>query len=104
MVQYRIDFQTTAWDSPAPGIRSKVYKHQGCQLRLVEFSKKFIESDWCLKGHIGYMLEGQMEIDFNGNAEVFSAGDGLFIPPGEENRHRARILTEVVKIILVERG
>jgi hypothetical protein len=35
---------------------------------------------------------------------VFIPGDGIFIPEGEGNKHSAKILTEVVKIILVEDG
>ena len=101
-MQYKVDFQSAQWHSPADGVRFKVHKHDGKQLRLAEFTSDFVERDWCTRGHIGYILEGRMEIDFDGKAEVFSAGDGLFIPAGEEHKHKARVLTDVVKVILVE--
>jgi hypothetical protein len=92
MEQYRIDFGSMAWKSPADGVRFKAYE-QGCRkLRLVEFSKEFVEHDWCTKGHIGHILEGQMEIDFDGEKEVFGPGDGVFIRTGEEHKHKGRVL------------
>ena len=69
---------------------------------MVEFSKGFIEHDWCTKAHIGYILEGQMEIDFDGKKEVFGPGDGVFIPAGEEHKHKGQVLTDTVKVILIE--
>ncbi len=102
MEQYRIDFESMPWESPATGVRSKAYERNGKKLRLVEFSKEFVEPDWCSKGHIGYILEGQMEIDFDGKKEVFGPGDGVFIPAGRQHKHKGRVLTDKVKAILVE--
>ena len=104
MEQYRIDFESMVWESPAEGIRFKAYKQGGKKLRLVEFSKEFVEPDWCIKSHIGYILEGQMEIDFDGEKEVFGPGDGVFIPAGQKHKHKGRVLTDKVKVILVEDG
>jgi len=102
MEQYKIDFASMEWEVSDRGAKFKVYKQGRRKLRLVEFSKEFVEPDWCTKGHIGYILEGQMEIDFNGKKEVFGPGDGLFIPAGEEHKHKGRMLTDKVKLILVE--
>ena len=102
MGQYRIDFESMAWEEPAEGVRFKAYEQGGRKLRLVEFSKEFVEPDWCTKGHIGYILEGQIEIDFDGKKEVFNPGNGIFIPAGQEHKHKGRVLTDTVKVILVE--
>jgi len=102
MEQCRVDFESMAWESPADGVRFKAYEQGGRKLRLVEFGKEFVELDWCTKEHIGYILEGQMEIDFNGQAIVLGPGDGVFIPAGEEHKHKGKALTDVVRIILVE--
>lgn len=101
MEQYKIDFESMAWERPADNVRFKAYEQGGRKLRLVEFGKEFVEPG-CTKGHIGYILEGQMEIDFDGEVIVFGPGDGVFIPAGEEHRHKARVLTDTVKVILVE--
>ena len=104
MNQYKIDFESMDWETPMAGVRFKAYEHNGRKLRLVEFFKEFIEPDWCIKGHIGYILEGQMEIDFDGTKEIFSPGDGVFIPSGKKHKHKGKVLTDKVKVILVEDG
>ena len=102
MERYRIDFESMAWESPADGVRFKAYEQDGKKLRLVEFAKQFVEPDWCTKGHIGFILEGKTEIDFDGKKEVFGPGDGVFIPAGQEHKHKGRVLTDTVKAILIE--
>ena len=104
MEPYKIEFQTMAWEHPMVGVRFKAYEQDGRKLRLVEFTKEFVEPDWCTKGHIGYILEGRMEIDFDGNIIVFGPGDGVFIPAGSEHKHKGRVLTDKVKAVLVEDG
>ena len=100
--KYKIDFESMPWESPTAGISFKAYEQNGRKLRLVKFSKEFVEPDWCTKGHIGYILEGHMEIDFDGAKEVFGPGDGVFIPPGRQHKHKGRVLTDKVRAILVE--
>jgi mannose-6-phosphate isomerase-like protein (cupin superfamily) len=102
MKQYKIDFESMPWESPAVGAKVKAYERNGRQLRLVEFTREFAEPVWCTEGHIGYILEGQLEINFDGKIVVLGPGDGLFIPPGDKHKHIGRALTDVVKIILVE--
>ncbi len=102
MGQYRVDFKLMEWKKPVEKVRFKAYEQNGRKLRLVEFSKGFVEPDWCMKGHIGYILKGKMKIDFNGKIVVFGTGDGIFIPTGERHKHKGTALTNTVKIILVE--
>lgn len=102
MEQYRVDFEAMPWNTSVAGVRSKVYKQGGKQLRLVEFSKDFVEPDWCTKGHIGCVLDGELEINFNGKFIIFKSGDGLFIPAGDEGKHMARALTDTATLLFVE--
>ncbi len=102
MAQYKIDFESIAWQSPAKGARYKAFQQGSRKLRLLEFSRGFVEPDWCTKGHIGYVLDGELDIDFSGTIVRFSAGDGIFIPAGTESKHMAKVTTDVVKLILVE--
>jgi quercetin dioxygenase-like cupin family protein len=102
MGRYKVDFGSIPWERPATGVRSKTYEQDGRRLRLAEFAKDFVEPDWCAQGHIGYVLEGVMEVDFHGKAVTFRAGDGVFIPPGSAHGHKARVLTDSVRVVLVE--
>ncbi len=84
-----------------PGVRQKVFHHGGKQIRLVEYSQE-MQPHWCEKGHYGYMIEGTFEIEFSEGKQIFQAGDGLFLPAGPEHRHRAQVLTDIVKVVFVE--
>ncbi len=102
MSEHKVDFASQTWSTPVAGVRMKVHQQDTKQLRLVEFSSEFVEPDWCTCGHIGFILEGHLEIDFNGTVETFGPGDGLFIPPGEKHKHMARVLSGTVRLVLVE--
>jgi hypothetical protein len=99
---YKANFESIPWESPAPGLRFKAYQREGRCLRLAEFTREFVEPDWCLKGHAGYVLAGEIEVDFRGKKVVFRAGDGLCIPPGGEHGHKARAITDSVMLVLVD--
>ena len=101
MNQYKVDFNRMPWENPMQGIRLKVSKQGGKQLRFVEYTKN-MPPHWCEKGHCGYVLEGQFEITFTDKVEIFSPGDGVFIPPGAEHKHMGKALTDIVRVIFVE--
>lgn len=104
MKNYLIDFKNIDWENPARGVRYKAYVKGNQRVRLVEFTEEFIEDDWCTKGHIGYILEGSISIDFNGRLFIFRVGDGFFIPEGEESKHKGKISKgEKALIILFEK-
>jgi len=102
MISYKVNFESLSWESPMKGVRFKSYEHAGRRLRLVEFSKEFVEPDWCANGHIGYILEGKLEIDFDGKRIVYKPGDGLFIPKGQQHKHIGKVLTDFVSLVLIE--
>ena len=100
-VPYRIDFSTVPWESPIPGMRQKVVVHRSKRIRVVEYSKD-MAPHWCEKGHWGYILEGSMEIEFDGGTKLYKAGEGVFIPDGPEHRHRGTVRSDVVRVVFVE--
>ncbi len=102
MEKCKVSFESWPWQSPSSCARFKAFQHVNRRLRLVEFSRGFAEPDWCTKGHVGYVLAGEMEIDFGGDRVRFAAGDGIFIPAGPENRHKATVLSDTVTLVLVE--
>ena len=100
--QYKVNFNELPWEDPAPGMRVKTYNNGGKHIRLVEISNDFVDKEWCTKAHSGYILDGELEFNFNGNLLKYSAGDGLLIPSGEESKHKATAITARASIILIE--
>ena len=100
-MQYKIDFEAVGWERPMKGVRSRSVDRGGRRLRLVEYSEE-MEPHWCERGHWGCILEGSFEIEFEGQTELYAAGDGVFIPAGAEHRHRATVLSGPVRAIFVE--
>ena len=75
MIENQIDFQSIEWKKPKTGVEQKVYSDGNQKIRLLRFFDDFVEEDWCIKGHIGYVLEGEMTIDFNGIIKNYKKGD-----------------------------
>jgi len=66
----RILFDALEWQSPALGLRVKVWRQGNKQLRLLEHAREFVETDWCDKAHSGLVLEGELEISFQSGTQV----------------------------------
>jgi hypothetical protein len=102
MEQHRVLFDSLQWQSPIHGARFKAFRSGTKQLRLVEFTSEFVEPDWCEIGHIGYVIQGELEIDFQGHLVRYPEGSGIFIPSGSASRHKGRSVTPRVLLFLVE--
>ncbi|HXU92499.1 MAG TPA: hypothetical protein VFP33_02465 [Gallionella sp.] len=61
-----------------------------------------LSPDWCEKGHVGFVIQGELEIDFHGHLVRYPEGSGIFIPAGAESGHKARSITPSVLLFLVE--
>ena len=99
---FRVDFDSMAWQAGRPGVRHKVYQEGSRLIRLVEFDTNEGDPHWCDRGHIGLVLAGGLDIEFDGTVLSFSAGDGLFIPPGAASSHRGLTIAPGTRLILVE--
>jgi quercetin dioxygenase-like cupin family protein len=102
MVQYKIEFDKLELKSPTEGLRHKYIDQNNLRMRLVEYSKE-MPPHWCEKGHYGYLIEGQMEIEYEDSKIIYKAGDGIFIPEGTDHKHRGRQLSEKVLILFMEK-
>lgn len=101
MLQYRVNFDDLDWENPLEGIKCKIFKQRDRQLRLVEYSKE-MPLHWCENGHYGYIIDGRLEIEYQDEKVIYQNGDGVFIPNGKEHKHRAKVLSEIVKVVFVE--
>lgn len=95
-------FSDLPWENPAEHVRQKTHVLGGKKLRLVEFGKGLEHPEWCLKGHVGYVLDGTLAIEFDHETIEFNAGDGLILPAGEAARHRPLPVSDRVLLILCE--
>ena len=102
MESHPILFDQIEWQSPQMGARFKVFREGSRQVRLLELSPEFVESHWCEKGHAGFVVEGELEIDFAGHVVRFPQGSALMIPAGATHAHKARAVTSRVLLFLVE--
>lgn len=100
-VPYRVPLSSLDWESPLEGIHQKIITEGRKKLKLVEYYPT-MPLHWCERGHLGYVLEGRLEIEFVSSTLVFSQGDCIVIPDGSEHRHRAKPLSDVVRVVFVE--
>jgi quercetin dioxygenase-like cupin family protein len=100
MQKHLINFEDISWVEAGKGVRYKAFKSGIQQIRLVEFSEGFVEKDWCLRGHAGYVLEGNCIIDFNGEMEQFETGNIIFISKGDGGKHKV-IMNKGERVLLL---
>lgn len=100
-MKYKIDFNGLEWETPMQGVKHKYLDQDNLRMRLVEYSND-MPPHWCERGHNGYVLEGEMEIEYDEDKIIYKNGDGIFIPPGKEFRHKARIISDKVLVFFVE--
>jgi quercetin dioxygenase-like cupin family protein len=99
---FKVDFASIEWCEGRPGVRFKTYREGSRQVRLVEFSTGEGDPHWCELGHIGFVLQGGLKIDFKGTVLAFDAGDCLFIPPGASSAHRSVSILPGTRLFMVE--
>ena len=103
MTDNLIHFENLDWERPKEGVEQKVYSVGNERLRLLRFQDSFIEKEWCFDGHIGFVLQGEMKIDFNGTIKNYKKGDGLWINEGESSKHKVIIEKgKQIELILFE--
>ena len=105
MSKKRIDFSNLEWETPSNGVRQKLFLKGDQRIRLLRFYDDFFEKDWCINGHIGYVTDGEMTVDFNGEIVSYKKGDGLWIESGEYSKHKVSISKgKFVELILFEKN
>ena len=101
-IHYKASFPTLPRQSPMKGVRHKDIDQNGIRMRLVEYTEE-MPLHWCEKGHYGYVIEGELEIEFENGKVKYEKGDGIFIPDGPDHRHRGKALTEEALIFFIEK-
>lgn len=93
-------FAHLTWTEIAPGAKEKRLIDGDHIFRLVQFSPPFQEVEHCLRAHVGYVVRGDLEIEFANSNVQCHEGDALCIPAGIEFAHRAIVNTEVTLFLI----
>jgi len=88
---------------PNKRCETKAIQSQDKCVRLLHLVDSFTELDWCTKGHIGYVLKGEMILDFIGHKVNYRLRDAFIIKEGETSKHKAIVeYGKFVKLLLLE--
>ena len=100
----RIEFGSLPFEPEAPGIASHAQEVNGVRWAVVEYEPGVLREEWCLEGHSGYVLEGEVTYEFENGDEPLrvSAGEGLLLPDGAGHRGRSGDLG--ARLFLIDRA
>ena len=61
------------------------------QLRMVEYSASYVADHWCHKGHLTFVVSGQLVIEHDdGRSLIIPAGTSYHVADDDGRPHRAR--------------
>ena len=72
-------FEKTEWSSENSGIREKRITLGKKIIRILEIADSFQDTSWCLNGHTGYIIEGSMSLNINGEIVDLKIEDTLVL-------------------------
>jgi len=73
----------------------------GLRIRVVEYTKNYLANHWCQKGHIVFVLEGEMTSELDtGEKSVLSKGMS-YVVSDDLSSHRS-ITTDRVKLLIID--
>lgn len=83
-----IDFGSAEWVEDVPGIRARETTVEGRRWAIVEYEPGARRLEWCRDGHVGLVLSGEVEYEFeDGRASLtVSRGDAFQLATGHAHR------------------
>lgn len=105
---YSLPFQVTDWNTIEPTLhkgetgeaRWRTWIQDGLRLRMVEYSPNYKADHWCEKGHLLFVLEGEMITELkNGKSFMMKAGSSYQVSD-ELSSHRSHTETGAKLIII----
>lgn len=96
-----------SWSDDAPGIQARESEVGGARLATVEYGENVSREEWCEEGHHGFVIEGEIEYEFDDGATSLRAskGEAFLLPSASRGRgaHRGRnIATGQTRIFLID--
>ena len=92
----RVPFDELPWADDAPGIRGREVDVGGARWATVEYGEGVGRDEWCEEGHRGYVIQGEIEYEFDDGRTPLRAkeGEAFLLPPAPlgGGAHRGRNL------------
>ncbi|QDU88351.1 hypothetical protein Pla175_17260 [Pirellulimonas nuda] len=101
-MQLTSKFDEAPWQRASDLARFKRIESEGYVIRLLQLDAGFEESDWCDKAHIGYVVEGELQVTFQDGVRTLCAGDVLTTLHGPASAHRGAVNHGTVTLFLVD--
>lgn len=106
-----IPFQTTDWQNvPAvtyPGetgvARWRSLQFGDLRVRVVEYSANYLADHWCQKGHILYVIEGELETQL-ADGQTFTMTAGMSYEVSDELSSHRSYTKHGAKLFVVDGG
>lgn len=86
----RLALSEIEWEDDVPGIRARERQVDGRRWALVEYAGGARRNEWCLDGHVGFVLDGAVEYEFEdgGDPLKLSTGEAFCLSTGRAHRGR----------------
>ena len=68
---------------------SRTMEKDSVRVRIVDYSKDFVADHWCSKGHVAFLLEGDMTIEIDDKRKFSLQVGNAFLIGDEIDAHRA---------------
>jgi quercetin dioxygenase-like cupin family protein len=82
-----IRFNEAEWVAEGDGVRALVRDVDSARWAIVEYAPGSGRDEWCVVGHVGYVLAGEIEYSFEaGGTLTARAGEGFVLPAGDGHR------------------
>jgi len=84
-----VPFEAEQWLDEAPGVRALIREVEGGRWAIVEYAPGAGRPEWCEVGHVGYVVSGEIEYEFESGGSITArTGEGFVLPGGDNHRGR----------------
>jgi hypothetical protein len=107
--KYLIPFDVTDWSSVSstthPGETGvatwKTLQLGGLRIRMVEYSKNYLADHWCEKGHLLFVLEGELITELK-DGKKFEMTEGMSYQVSDELSSHRSFSPNGAKLLIVD--
>ena len=96
-----VALSAVGWRADVAGIRVRELNTDGRRWALVEYAPGARRDEWCQDGHLGVVLAGQIEYEFEDGARPLSAARGDAFTLSTGRGHRGRNTGDTVTTLFV---